>query len=109
MTTLLINLAILLTSPSTHNPSNAPILALTLIQPLSSILSTSIPNGRDSESTYRALIASGTLLSLGQEVQEAAIIHDIATLAHKARKTFAGEERMRNLVTEVLAILPTRG
>ena len=65
-----------------------------------------LADAKDSESTYRALVATGTLLVLGEEVIEAARdVYDVRKLASEARERFKGEERVRRVVGEVLASL----
>ncbi|KAI9845064.1 MAG: hypothetical protein M1837_005068 [Sclerophora amabilis] len=104
-TTLSINYAVLFTStsakPSSSSSSQAADRALSLLDDLTSLLSTST----DSEVTYRALVAAGTLVSLGEEVQQAAktifLLGEKATVAQgKVR-----EPRIKSVVAEIQTLL----
>lgn len=96
-----------LTSAATSAAASSPVSsssserALTLLEPLSSI----IDSVADSEVVYRALVAAGTLLVLGDEVRVAA--RDVFALdakARAARERFR-EPRVSNVVAEILGLL----
>jgi phospholipase A-2-activating protein len=91
VTTLYINYSVLLSSENNADR------ALTLLDDLSKILATAT----DSEAVYRALVATGTLLSLGAEYCEAGrdvfqIGTSIANAADKVK-----EPRIRAVVAEI--------
>jgi phospholipase A-2-activating protein len=91
ITTLYINYAVLLSTNSNADR------ALTLLDDLSKILN----NATDSEAVYRALVATGTLLSLGDEYCEAGrdvfqLGNAISRAADKVR-----EPRIKNVVAEI--------
>lgn len=113
LTTLLINYSVLLTS---HPSSASASRVLTLLPHLSNLITTqTTPSGGaatpDSESTYRALVALGTLLTLsagngGNEVKEAAReVYDLRDVVLKAKTKFEREERVKNVVSEVMSLL----
>ncbi|KAI9844062.1 MAG: hypothetical protein M1838_002334 [Thelocarpon superellum] len=109
LTTLLINYAVLLTSPSHHKQAASSTQALALLDPLSTVIGTSLSNAASSapssEAAYRALVAGGTLLSLGDEVREAAgSVFGLKDKAREAAKAFS-EPRITNVVEEVLALI----
>ena len=101
LTTLLINYSVLLTS-STHKAlSSSSSHALSLLDPLCTV----IGQATDSEAVYRALVASGTLLGLGEEVQEAASsVFSLREKAQDAEKKFT-EVRIKNVAEEIRHIL----
>ena len=99
--TLYLNYAVLLTS-STHSalPSSLD-RGLALLDDLTSLISSAV----DSEAVYRGLVAVGTLLGLGDEVQEAAKeIYDLPATLGKAEKAVK-EPRTKGVVGEIRVIL----
>ncbi|KAH7112802.1 polyubiquitin binding protein-like protein [Dendryphion nanum] len=95
ITTLLINYSVLLSSDNNADR------ALTELDALSKILNTAV----DSEAVYRALVATGTLLSLGAEYCEAGrdvfqLGSAISRAADKVR-----EPRIKSVVEEIRAKL----
>ena len=111
-TTLLINFSVLLTTSSststnlTDAPStagNAANRALTLLEPLTATLKNT---DSDSEVTYRALVAAGTLVSMDvEEVKSAATeVFGLVDLAKKAGVAVA-EPRIKEVVLEIEGIL----
>ena len=99
----------LLTSPSHHKQAASSTQALALLDPLSTVIGTSLSNAASSapssEAAYRALVAGGTLLSLGDEVREAAgSVFGLKDKAREAAKAFS-EPRITNVVEEVLALM----
>ncbi len=100
-TTLLINYSVLFTTPD-HTSAGR---ALELLEPLSAILEAAT----DSEVIYRALVAAGTLVSMGvDEVKTAAT--DVFGLVDKARaaKAKVAEPRIKEAVAEIEDILKRR-
>ncbi|KAF2274061.1 phospholipase A-2-activating protein [Westerdykella ornata] len=95
ITTLYINYSVLFSS------NNNADRALTLLDDLSKILN----SATDSEVVYRALVATGTLLSLGDEYCEAGrdVFHLGDGLARAEEKV--KEPRIRNVVGEIRALL----
>ncbi|KAI9812331.1 MAG: hypothetical protein M1827_004780 [Pycnora praestabilis] len=101
ITTLYINYAVVLTSAPTTSSTDS---ALTLLDDLTSIISTAT----DSEASYRALVAAGTLLTLddgGEEVRMAA--KEVFDLSGALRKVEAGvkEPRIKGVVGEIKALM----
>ena len=99
--TLYLNYAVLLTS-STHSalPSSLD-RGLALLDDLTSLISSAV----DSEAVYRGLVAIGTLLGLGEEVQEAAKeVYDLPATLGKAEKAVK-EPRTKGVVGEIRVIL----
>ncbi|KAL3422680.1 polyubiquitin binding protein (doa1 ufd3) [Phlyctema vagabunda] len=97
-TTVYINYAVLLNS-NRESASFEHVLAL--LDTLSKILATQ----KDSEVIYRALVATGTLLSIGDEARGAAkdIYNIPATVAAAVAK--ASDPRIRNVVAEIKTLL----
>ena len=98
--TLYVNYAVLLTS-STHSglPSSID-RGLALLDDLTSL----IGSATDSEAVYRGLVAVGTLLSLGEEIQEAGKeIYDLPAALGKAEKAVK-EPRIKGIVGEIRGI-----
>jgi phospholipase A-2-activating protein len=98
ITTLYINYAVYFTSGSTE-PSFEYVLAI--LDSLGKILTTQ----KDSEVIFRALVATGTLLFLGEEIRSAAkdvygIEKNITTALSKA-----GEPRNKNVAAEITDLL----
>jgi len=95
--TLWVNYAVLLTS-ATHSelPSSLD-RAITLLDDLSILLRTAT----DSEAVYRALVAVGTLLTLGEDATMAAKdVYDYAGALKKAESTVR-EPRVKGVVAEI--------
>jgi phospholipase A-2-activating protein len=95
VTTLYINYSVLLTS------NNNADRALTLLDDLTKILSTAT----DSEAVYRALVAAGTILSLGEDFCEAGrdvfqLNSAVARAADKVR-----EPRVKSVVADIQKML----
>ncbi|KAL8972956.1 MAG: hypothetical protein Q9183_000257 [Haloplaca sp. 2 TL-2023] len=101
ITTLYVNYAVLLTSSSyASRPAS-----MDKGQSLTDDLTTIIRRAVDSEAVYRGLVAAGTLLSLGDEIQLAAKeIYDLEGALKKAEQT-AKEPRIKGVVEEIRAIL----
>ena len=99
--TLYLNYAVLLTSSSHSSLPSSIDRGLMLVDDLTSLISTV----KDSEAAYRGLVATGTLLGLGEEVLEAAKeIYDLAGALSKVE--FAVKEpRIKVVVGEIRAIL----
>ncbi|KAH3919798.1 hypothetical protein HBI56_031200 [Parastagonospora nodorum] len=91
LTTLYINYSVLLTSENNADR------ALSLLDDLSKILT----SATDSEAVYRALVATGTLLSLGPDFCEAGrdILQIGDAVSHAERKV--KEPRIRNVIAEI--------
>ena len=97
ITTLYLNYAVLLTSSSyASRPAS-----MDRGQSLTDDLTTIIRGAVDSEAVYRGLVAAGTLLSLGEEVQLAAKeIYDLEGALKKAEQT-CKEPRIEGVVREI--------
>ncbi|KZF23070.1 PFU-domain-containing protein [Xylona heveae TC161] len=96
VTTLYINYAVLLTFP-THSIERA----FTLLESLTAIISTT----PDSEALYRALVGSGTLLSMGDEIRSAAVeIYNLPHAIEKAEHT-TKEPRIKTIIQEIRDML----
>lgn len=91
LTTLYINYSVLLTSENNADR------ALSLLSDLSKILT----SATDSEAVYRALVATGTLLSLGPDFCEAGrdILQIGDAVSHAEHKV--KEPRIRNVIAEI--------
>lgn len=75
--------------------------AIELLRPLVDIIRTET----DPETVFRALAALGTLLSLKNEVKEAAVgIYEIRQLVIKAENRLT-EPRVKDIVAEIKALL----
>lgn len=99
--TLHLNFAVLLTSTSYASLPSSVDRGLVVLDDLTSLIS----GTTDSEAVYRGLVAVGTLLDLGEEVQEAAKeVYDLAGALGKAEKTFK-EPRIKGVVGEIRALL----
>ncbi|KAF2464240.1 PFU-domain-containing protein [Lindgomyces ingoldianus] len=93
ITTLYINYAVMLKQSKDVNADRA----LTLLDDLSKILSTAT----DSEAVYRALVATGTLLHLGDDFCEAGRdVFSLGTAVAHARDKVK-EPRVKNVVAEI--------
>ncbi|KAL8850642.1 MAG: hypothetical protein Q9221_004428 [Calogaya cf. arnoldii] len=101
VTTLYVNYAVLYTSSSYSSELHAMDRGLTLMDDLSSIIRTTV----DSEAVYRGLVAVGTLLGIGEELQMAAKeIYDLNGALKKAEQAVK-EPRIRGVVAEIRALL----
>ncbi|KAI9664284.1 MAG: hypothetical protein M1829_005839 [Trizodia sp. TS-e1964] len=102
LTTLLINYSVLLTSTDFKGLPLSADRAITLLKGLASMMSLL---SQEAEATYRALVAMGTLLTLGEEVKIAGLeVFDIGDLLIKV-KASNPEPRIANLVKEIESIL----
>ncbi|KAI9862047.1 MAG: hypothetical protein M1824_001792 [Vezdaea acicularis] len=100
-TTLLINYSVLLTSTAHAPLAISSERAIQLLDELTTLLKSSI----DNEAMYRALVASGTLLALGDEVRSAAReVFDLRGVAWKVASK-AAEPRLKGVAEEIEAIL----
>ncbi|KAI9894568.1 MAG: hypothetical protein M1814_001922 [Vezdaea aestivalis] len=101
LTTVLINYSVLLTSADFKESSSSADKAISLLQTATTVLQ----HTKDSEASYRALVAVGTLLVLGEEVQDAAKnVYDLQKVAERTAAS-AKEPRLRNLVQEIKQLL----
>lgn len=99
--TLYLNYSVLLTSSTDSSLPSSIDRGLVLLGDLVNL----IASATDSEAVYRALVAAGTLLSLGEELQEAARdIYDLPAAMGKAEKTVK-EPRVKAVVAEIKALL----
>ncbi len=99
--TLWVNYAVLLTSSTHSNLPSSLDRGITLLDDLSALLKTAT----DSEAVYRALVAAGTLLRLGEDVTVAAKdIYDYAGALKKAEGAVR-EPRVKGVVTEIREVL----
>lgn len=100
-TTLYINYAVVMTASSTTNGASFFEHALAILEILSSIL----VKESDSEVVYRAMVATGTLLSMDEEVRTAAkeiygIEKAVSDAVNKAK-----DPRIKNIAVEIRSIL----
>ncbi len=101
VTTLYLNYAVLLTSPSNSGLPSSIDRGILLLDDVATILH----NSSDSEAIYRGLVAAGTLLGLAEELQMAATdVYDIHGALAQAEKGFK-EPRIKAIVLEVRALL----
>ncbi|KAL8767797.1 MAG: hypothetical protein Q9209_005791 [Squamulea sp. 1 TL-2023] len=101
ITTLYVNYAVLYTSSSHLSQPRSMDRGLMLIDDLSSIIRSTV----DSEAVYRGLVAAGTLLGLGEELQMAAKeIYDLEGALKKAEQTLK-EPRVKGVVGEIRGLL----
>lgn len=101
--TLYLNYSVLLTSSSHSSLPSSIDRGLTLMDDLSSMISST----NESEALYRALVATGTLLGLGEELREAAKeIYDLPTSLGKAENAVK-EPRIKGVVAEIRTLLST--
>ncbi|KAL6718865.1 WD repeat protein Lub1 [Lecanora helva] len=99
--TLYLNYAVLLTSPSHSSLPSSIDRGLLLLDDLTSLINTAV----DSEAVYRSLVAVGTLLSLGEEIHEAAKeVYDLSAALEKGEKVVK-EPRVKGVVAEIRALL----
>lgn len=99
--TLYINYAVLLTSESHEALPSSTDRALTLLEDLAEMVS----EATDSEAIYRSLVAAGSLLTLGEELQVAAkeVFGFEDALAKVEQRT--QEPRIKGLVVEIKGLL----
>ncbi|KAG0632820.1 WD40-repeat-containing domain protein [Tuber brumale] len=93
--TLLLNYAVIITSKGAIDP------AITLLEPLTNIVKKEI----DSETTFRALMGLGTLLTLQKEVKEAALSVYETRQAVAEAEIRVKESRIKGLATEIRELL----
>lgn len=90
--TVYINFAVQLTKPA-HNADRA----LSLLQDLTDMIN----NIKDSEAMYRALVAAGTCLSLGEDFRQAAKeVFDFEIALARAEKV-SSDPRIKRVITEM--------
>jgi phospholipase A-2-activating protein len=101
ITTLFINYAVYSTSPSKRDLPASMDRALMLFEDLDDILNSE----KDSEVIYRSLVATGTLLSLGEEIRQAA--RDLLSIGNTAKRIGSSsvEPRIKRVVKEIGEIL----
>ncbi|KAL8998085.1 MAG: hypothetical protein Q9169_002778 [Polycauliona sp. 2 TL-2023] len=105
VTTLYVNYAVLYTSSSYSSEQRSMDRGLTLMDDLCSIIRGAV----DSEAVYRGLVAAGTLLGVGEEVQMAAKeIYDLEGALKKAEQTVK-EPRIKGVVGEIRGLLQGTG
>ncbi|KAI9782138.1 MAG: hypothetical protein M1835_004103, partial [Candelina submexicana] len=101
VTTLYINYAVLFTSSSSSSLAASSDRALTLLQELTTLISST----SDAETVYRALVAAGTLLTLGEEVLMAAKeIFDLGAAMKQAEQA-TKEPRIKGVAAEIRKLL----
>lgn len=101
ITTLYLNYAVLFTSSSHSSEAGSMDRGQTLMDDLTGI----IRSTTDSEAIYRGLVAAGTLLSLGEELQLAAKeIYDLEGALKKAEQAVK-EARVKGIVAEIRGLL----
>ena len=101
LSTLYINYAVLCTSPSHSALPSSIDRGLILMDDLVKI----IADNSDSEAIYRSLVAIGTFLTLGEEVQMAA--KEVYQIENVVRKAESGikEPRIKSVVAEIRGLL----
>ncbi|KAL8758351.1 MAG: hypothetical protein Q9199_001562 [Rusavskia elegans] len=101
VTTLYVNYAVLYTSLAYSSEQRSMDRGLTLMDDLSSIIRSAV----DSEAVYRGLVAAGTLLGVGEELQMAAKeIYDLDGALKKAEQAVK-EPRIKGVVGEIRGLL----
>lgn len=101
ITTLYLNFATLFTSPSNSSLPSSIDRGLALMDDLAQ-LSAALP---DSEAVYRALVAAGTLLGLGEEIRMAAKeVYNLEAAVGKAEGRLK-EPRVKGVAAEIKALL----
>lgn len=101
VTTLYVNYAVLYTSSAYSSEQRSMDRGLTLVDDLSSIIRSTV----DSEAVYRGLVAAGTLLGVGEELQMAAKeIYDLEGALKKAEQAVK-EPRIKGVVGEIRGLL----
>ena len=99
--TLYLNHAVLFTSSSHSSLPSSIDRGLILLDDLTSLINTAA----DSEAVYRSLVAVGTLLTLGEELQEAAReVYDLSTALARAEKAVK-EPRVKGVAGEIRDLL----
>ena len=99
--TLLINHAVRLTAPSHRDLPSSLDRGVALLAPVSALLG----REKDAEAVYRGLVALGTLLALGEDVQQAALeIYGVEALLGRAEDG-AVEPRIKAVVKEIREML----
>ncbi len=99
--TVYLNYTVLLTSSSHSSLPSSIDKGLLLLDDLCSLISAAT----DSEAVYRALVAAGTLLGLGEELHEAAKdIYDLSSALGKVENTIK-EPRVKGVVSEIRALV----
>lgn len=100
VTTLHVNYAVLLTSASHSALPSSIDRGLVLLDDLVTIIGTA----SDSEAAYRGLVAAGTLLGLGEEIQMAAReVYSFESALQKVEQTIK-EPRIKAVVGEIRAL-----
>ena len=101
LTTLYINYSVLLTStPSEPESSEAPSTVdrvITLLDALTKVLM----NSTDPEALYRALVATGTVMSLGKDYSDVAKESMDVDVAIDRAGEIGGQERIKEVVKEI--------
>ncbi|MCJ1252135.1 hypothetical protein MMC30_009373 [Trapelia coarctata] len=101
VTTLYINYAVLCTSASHSGLPSSIDRSLLLLEDLAGITA----SGTDSEAVYRSLVAVGTLLTLGEEMQIAAKeVYDIPSTLRKVEQGMK-EARIQAVIAEIRGVL----
>ncbi|KAL8678271.1 MAG: hypothetical protein Q9186_005352 [Xanthomendoza sp. 1 TL-2023] len=101
MMTLYVNYAVLLNSESSRSLQQSRDRGLAFMNDLSGIIRSTV----DSEAVYRGLVAVGTLMELGGEIQTAAKeIYDLGGALKKAEQAVK-EPRIKGVVGEIRALL----
>ncbi|KAL9586861.1 MAG: hypothetical protein Q9212_000605 [Teloschistes hypoglaucus] len=101
VTTLYLNYAVLFTSSSHSSQPGSMDRGQTLMDDLTGI----IRSTTDSEAVYRGLVAAGTLLGLGEELQLAAKeVYDLEGALKKAEQAVK-EPRVKGIVAEIRGLL----
>ena len=99
--TLYINYAVLCTSESHRNMPSSMDRAFPLLEDLTSLLT----GEKDSEAVYRALVALGTLVGLGEEVKAAAReVYEVQDVLGKV-KARNQEPRIKGVIGEIERLL----
>lgn len=101
VTTLYINYAVLCTSASHPGLPSSSDRGLLLLDDLAGIMA----SATDSEAVYRSLVAAGTLLTLGEEMQIAAKeVYDVPSTLRKIEQG-RKEARIRAVIAEIRSVL----
>lgn len=101
VTTLYINYAVLCTSASHSGLPSSSDRGLLLLDDLAGIMA----SATDSEAVYRSLVAAGTLLTLGEEMQIAAKeVYDVPSTLRKIEQG-RKEARIRAVIAEIRSVL----
>lgn len=101
VTTLYINYAVLCTSASHSGLPSSSDRGLLLLDDLAGIMA----SATDSEAVYRSLVAAGTLLTLGEEMQIAAKeVYDVPSTLRKIEQGIK-EARIQAVIAEIRSVL----